>query len=76
MGQHAYLVDVTQSSGAAWPADYLLRPNSATQYPQMLTPFAAAAHKAGHLFQVSEMNSFYNGGVAGISNSFWFVRGS
>jgi hypothetical protein len=70
VGQHAYLGDVIQPSGAPWPVDYLLQPASATEFPQLLKPFAASAHSAGHLFRVSEMNSFYNGGVLGISNTF------
>jgi hypothetical protein len=70
VGQHAYLGNTTQQSGAPWPTDYLLQPIATNYYPQLLKPFAASAHSAGLLFRVSEMNSFYNGGVRGISDAF------
>jgi hypothetical protein len=70
VSQHAYLGGLTQASGAAWPADYLLRPNAATEFPVLFTGFAASAHKAGRLFRMDEIGSFFDGGVAGISDTF------
>jgi hypothetical protein len=70
VSQHAYLGNITQASGAAWPSDYLLYPGSATQYPTLFADYAAAAHQAGRLFRMDEINSFYAGGVNGISTTF------
>jgi hypothetical protein len=70
VSQHGYLGNVTQASGAAWPSDYLLYPSSATQNPTLFAGYAAAAHQAGRIFRMDEINSFYNGGVQGISTTF------
>ena len=68
--QHFYIGGLTQGSGQPWPADYLLQPTAATGFPAQCAGFAATAHQAGQNFRISEMNSFYNGGVSGISNTF------
>jgi hypothetical protein len=70
VSQHSYLGGPTQPSGQPWPADYLLQPIAATKYPTAYASFAAAAHKAGRKFRMGEINSFYGGGAAGLSNSF------
>jgi len=70
VSQHSYLGGTTQASGQPWPADYLLQPIAANKYPTAYASFAAAAHKAGRKFRMNEINSFYGGGVAGLSNSF------
>jgi hypothetical protein len=70
VSEHAYLGKTAQESGAAWPQDYLLYPGSATEMPTLYTAYAAAAHKAGRIFRMDEINSFYNGGVNGISTTF------
>jgi len=66
--QHAYLSG--PAKGTTLPADYLLQPTSVTKLPTGYAPMAAAAHKAGRLFRMGEINSVGGGGVAGISNSF------
>jgi hypothetical protein len=70
VSQHSYLGGPTQASGQPWPADYLLEPIAANKYPTAYASFAAAAHKAGRKFRMSEINSFYGGGATGLSNSF------
>jgi len=70
VSQHSYLGGLTQGSGAAWPADYLLQPIATTEFPQAYAGFAAVSHQAGSLFRIGEANSFFNGGVSGISNTF------
>jgi len=70
VGQHSYLGNTTQPSGEPWPSDYLLQPIAATKYPTLYSGFAAMAHQKGHVFRMDEINSFYNGGVSGISNTF------
>lgn len=68
--QHSYLGGQTQASGQPWPSDYLLQPIAATEFPKAYAGFAASAHQAGHLFRMSEINSFYGGGVGGLSDTF------
>jgi hypothetical protein len=68
--QHDYLGGLTQPNGQPWPSDYLLQPASATAVPAQFASFAASAHQAGMPFRMSEINSFYAGGVPGISNAF------
>ncbi len=70
VSQHAYVGGPTQASGKAWPADYLLQPAAATQMPTANTQYAQIAHLTGRTFRIGEMNSFYQGGVPGISNTF------
>jgi hypothetical protein len=70
VSQHSYLGGQAQPSGQPWPADYLLQPVAANEFPTQFASYAASAHQAGHTFRMSEINSFYGGGVAGISNSF------
>lgn len=65
ISQHGYL-----AGGSALPADYLLLPTSVTKLPLGYAPYAAAAHQAGNLFRMGEINSIGGGGSAGISNSF------
>jgi len=71
--QHAYVGGQTQNSepgGPAWPKDELLRPTAATAMPELFAPYVAAAHKAGHLFRINEINTFWGGGIEGISNTY------
>ncbi len=65
VSQHGYL-----AGGSSLPADYLLQPTSVTKLPQGYAPYAAAAHQAGYIFRMGEMNSVGGGGAAGISNAF------
>ncbi len=74
VGQHAYLGDdylnPLTNPPTPWPTNYLLQPSSTTYYPNLLSSFVSQAHASGYPFRVSEMNSFYDGGAPGISNSF------
>jgi hypothetical protein len=70
VSQHSYLGGQTEASGKAWPSDYLLQPIATTEFPAFYSGFAAAAHKAGHVFRMSEINSFFGGGVSGLSDTF------
>jgi hypothetical protein len=70
VSQHAYVGGPTQASGKPWPPDYLLQPAAATQMPTANTQYAEVAHLTGRTFRIGEMNSFYQGGVPGISNTF------
>ena len=72
VSQHAYVGAPTQDLliGAPWPINYLLQPLSATQMPVANSQYAAVAHKAGKKFRNGEMNSFWGGGLPGISNTF------
>jgi len=70
VSQHSYLGGLTQGSGQPWPADYLLQPIAATEFPTQYAGFAASAHKAGMIFRMGEINSFFAGGVNGLSNTF------
>jgi len=73
VSQHAYVGGQNQDGntvgGAPWPLDELLQPAATTTYPTLFAPLAAAAHKAGRLFRMGEVNSFW-GGITGISNTF------
>jgi len=68
VSQHAYLSPATATFTP--PADYLLLPASATSLPAGYAPYAAAAHKAGLIFRMGEINSVCGGGAAGISDTF------
>jgi hypothetical protein len=70
VSQHAYVGGPTQLSGKPWPRDYLLQPAAAAQMPTANTKYAEVAHLTGRTFRIGEMNSFYQGGVPGISNTF------
>jgi hypothetical protein len=71
VNQHAYVGGETQDgdSGAPWPLDTLLTPSAAVTMPETFTKYAATAHKAGRVFRMGEINSFW-GGLSGISDTF------
>ncbi len=52
------------------PADYLLRPRSATFGAQLFSPAVGEAHKRNIPFRITELNSFYGAGVHGQSDAF------
>jgi hypothetical protein len=52
------------------PADYLLRPRSATFGAQLFSPAVAAAHSKQIPFRINELNSFWGVGVHGQSDAF------
>jgi len=68
VSQHAYLAGPTP--GQTLPSDYLLLPHSAVGIPLGYSKYAAAAHQAGRIFRMGEINSIGGGGVAGISDTF------
>jgi hypothetical protein len=70
--QHGYVGGATQNgdgAGSAWPLDELMAPAATTAMPKLFAGYAADAHKAGRLFRMNEINSFW-GGIEGISNTF------
>lgn len=72
VAQHGYVGGTTQNgdgAGAAWPLDELLQPAAATAMPKLFAGYAADAHKAGLLFRMNEINTFW-GGILGISNTY------
>jgi Chitobiase/beta-hexosaminidase C-terminal domain len=72
VSQHAYGGAPTQdlTTGAPWPTNYLLEPIAATQLPDENLQYSTAVHQAGKKFRIGEMNTFWAGGVEGISNTF------
>jgi hypothetical protein len=65
VSQHHYV-----NGPGTYPADYLLLPASTTSMLGDFSAYSASAHQAGSAFRLGEMNSIWNGGVAGISNTF------
>ena len=53
-----------------YAADVLLQPASTLGMLTDFKNYSASAHQAGSLFRLGEMNTIWNGGIAGISNTF------
>jgi hypothetical protein len=66
--QHAYCGG--PATGQTLPPDYMLEPINATKLPGIYAPVAAAAHQAGLVFRMGEINSIGASGILGISNTF------
>jgi hypothetical protein len=65
VSQHAYI-----TGPGSFPSDFLLEPGSTLNMLSDYSAYAAAAHKSGAIFRLGEMNSIWNGGISGISNTF------
>ena len=64
--EHYYLANGSASNAD----DLLLTPGAATAGANAVATAVATAHQYGIPFRMGEMNSLYNGGKAGISNTF------
>jgi hypothetical protein len=65
VSQHYYV-----NGPGTYPADYLLQSGSTLNMLGDFSAYSASAHLAGSAFRLGEMNSIWNGGIAGISNTF------
>jgi hypothetical protein len=77
MQEEKYLSIVSQHNyagsacnGKTNSSNYLLQPTATTKAPHTITPGVQAAHSAGLLFRMGEMNSISCGGEIGVSDIF------
>jgi len=66
LSQHYYIGDAQKVTDDS----ILLSSASATGGPQAVASAVTIAHNAGLPFRMGELNSLYNGGLAGVSNAF------